>query len=45
MITTFLRPNLIRQQNEKLTEIKKENSDVFICLSCLIITIAFKPMR
>jgi hypothetical protein len=37
--------DLIRQQNERLTEIKKEIYGVGICLSGLIIIIAFKPIR
>ena len=49
--TIFLENNskviedLIRQQNERLKEIKNEISDVCICLSCLIITIAFKLIK
>lgn len=35
---------LIRQQNERLTEIKKEIHGVCICLLGLIITIDFKHM-
>ena len=37
--------DLIRQQNERLKEIKNEISDVCISLSCLIITIAFKLIK
>lgn len=37
--------DLIRQQNERLAEIRTELSYVGILLTCIMVTIAWKPMK